>query len=144
MEKGWGKGSQVTALLECGGMWLSTVGYGVTWRINKLMIDSDGKRGGNYEFIDEDGDEEADVDVEPEHAPEPERARPKKESNFMEDDASPPPPKKASALAAVMPQANPMADLEVGDGDEDEHTAAPAEVPKKPVVKKKVVPKKTA
>jgi hypothetical protein len=141
MEKGWGKGSQVTALLECGGMWLSTVGYGVTWRINKLMIDSDGKRGGNYEFIDEDGDEQADVDVE-EEAP----VKSKKHDNFIDDDASPPPAvsKKASALAAVMPQSNPMADLEIGEDNEDEHTAAPAEVPKKPVVKKKVVPKKTA
>ncbi len=141
MEKGWGKGSQVTALLECGGMWLSTVGYGITWRINKLMINSDGKRGGNYDFVMGD---EADADVDPDEAPAPEPARRKPESNFMEDDASPPPAaKKASAIASVMPQpqANPFENVDVPE-DEDEHTAAPAEVPKKAVVKKKVIAKK--
>lgn len=141
MEKGWGKGSQVTALLECGGMWLSTVGYGITWRINKLMINSDGKRGGNYDFVM--GDEQ-DADVDPDEAPAPEPARRKPESNFMEDDASPPPAaKKASAIASVMPQpqANPFENVDVPE-DEDEHTAAPAEVPKKAVVKKKVIAKK--
>lgn len=142
IEKGWGKGQSVTALLECGGMWLSTVGYGITWRIKKLMLHKDTKKGGDYDFVMEDGEEDA--DVEPEHAPAPEQARPKKQENFVEEDASPPPAaKKASALASVMPQpqANPFENVDVPE-DEDEHTAAPADVPKKPVIKKKVVPKK--
>jgi hypothetical protein len=139
MDKGWGKGQTVTSLLECGGMWLSTVGYGITWRIKKLMMHKDTKKGGDYDFVMDDGEEE-DADVEPEHAPAPEPARRKPESNFMEDDASPP-PKKASALASVMPQANPFENVDVPE-DEDENTAAPVEVPKKAIVKKKVIAKK--
>ena len=134
IEKGWGKGQSVTSLLECGGMWLSTVGYGITWRIKKLMLHKDTKKGGDYDFVMEDGDDEVEVESAPS----------KPESNFMEDDASPPPAaKKASALAAVMPQAqaSPFENVDVPE-DEDEHTAAPADVPKKPVIKKKVVPKK--
>ncbi len=140
IEKGWGKGQSVTALLECGGMWLSTVGYGITWRIKKLMLHKDTKKGGDYDFVMDDGEEDA--DVEPDQAPAPEPARRKPESNFMEDDASPPPvAKKASALASVMPQANPFENVDVPE-DEDENTAAPVEVPKKAVVKKKVIAKK--
>jgi hypothetical protein len=144
IEKGWGKGQTVTALLECGGMWLSTVGYGITWRIKKLMLHKDAKKGGDYDFV-MDEEEDAEEHNEEAAAGAGGRSNSKKHDNFIDDDASPPPaPKKASALTAVMPQpeSNPFENVDMGENEED--TVPPAEVPKKPVVKKKVVPKKTA
>jgi hypothetical protein len=142
IQKGWGKGSTVTALLECGGMWLSTVGYGLSWRIKKLMVHTDVKRNDEFDFVMDGpaGEEEA----------EQEQEAPK--SDFHED-ASPPPLSaqqnaKPSAFASVMPAAaaaNPfsaIADQLDEEEDEDEETIAPVEVPKKPVVKKKVISKK--
>ncbi len=129
IQKGWGKGSTVTALLECGGMWLSTVGYGLSWRIKKLMVHTDVKRNDDFDFV-MDGDGAADAEESTTN------------TDFHED-ASPPP--RASAVASVMPSAtasNPFAAIADEMEEEEEDTAPPVEVPKKPVVKKKVISKK--
>lgn len=133
IQKGWGKGSTVTALLECGGMWLSTVGYGLSWRIKKLMVHTDVKRNDDFDFVM--GDDSADVEEET------------KDSSFHED-ASPPPAAtlaaaKPSAVASMMPS-NPFSAIadQLDEEEEEEDTVAPVEVPKKPVVKKKVISKK--
>ena len=131
IQKGWGKGSTVTALLECGGMWLSTVGYGLSWRIKKLMVHTDVKRNDDADFV-MDGDV-AEVEAEV-------------EADFHED-ARPPPSAaaaaKPSAVASMMPS-NPFSAIadELEDEEDEEETVAPVEVPKKPVVKKKVISKK--
>lgn len=134
IQKGWGKGSTVTALLECGGMWLSTVGYGLSWRIKKLMVHTDVKQNDDFDFV-MDGDN---VNDEEQHT----------KSDFHEDAS---PPSKPSALASMMPTnnsnpftsvANQLDDEDHDDDDEEEETIAPVDVPKKPVVKKKVISKK--
>jgi hypothetical protein len=136
--KGWGKGSTVTALLECGGMWLSTVGYGLSWRIKKLMVHTDVKRNDEFDFVMDGPSPSAEVEAEEDT-----------KSDFHEDASAPAhSAAKPSAFASVMPAAaaaNPfsaIADQLDDEEDEDEETIAPVEVPKKPVVKKKVISKK--
>lgn len=128
IQKGWGKGSTVTALLECGGMWLSTVGYGLSWRIKKLMVHTDVKRNDDFDFVMGDAEEVEQEAVET-------------KADFHED-ASPPPAAKPSAVASMMPT-NPFSAIaDQLDEEEEEDTTPPMEMPKKPVVKKKVISKK--
>ncbi len=135
IQKGWGKGSTVTALLECGGMWLSTVGYGLSWRIKKLMVHTDVKRNDDFDFVMGDG---CAAEAEEEFGDQM-NSKP-----AFQEDASPPP--KPSALASVMPSnnSNPFSAIadQLEEEEEEEDTAPPVEVPKKPVVKKKVISKK--
>ena len=131
IQKGWGKGSTVTALLECGGMWLSTVGYGLSWRIKKLMVHTDVKRNDDADFV-------MDGDVAEEES--------STTADFHEDASPPAAAARPSAIASVMPSnnSNPFSAIadQLDEEEEEEDTAPPVELPKKPVVKKKVISKK--
>lgn len=135
IQKGWGKGSTVTALLECGGMWLSTVGYGLSWRIKKLMVHTDVKRNDDFDFVMGDAGGDAAEEQEEDNT----------KADFHEDASPPPAAAKPSALASVMPSNNSNPFSAIADQleeEEEEDTAPPVELPKKAVVKKKVISKK--
>lgn len=129
------KGVQVTAIMECTGVWFAGSKYGLTWKAKQIAIHKLPERIGDFAFKglgsapqtnddDEDDDDEDKL-----------------------DDAAFKQPAKPSVLAAVMPTASkptPPApvvaeqqDDEVDDEDADDVEPIPA--PKKPIIKKKVI-----
>ena len=137
------KGIQVTAIIECGGVWFAGSKFGLTWRAKQIAIHKLPEKMGEFAFKglgsatpapqedEEDGDEkEEEVDD---------------DAAFQQPQASQashsaqPAVSKPSAVAAVMPQPSNDAE-EVEDGDDVE----PMPAPKKTIIKKKVVvaPKK--
>jgi hypothetical protein len=131
------KGVQVTAIMECTGVWFAGSKYGLTWKAKQIAIHKLPERIGDFAFKGlgsapqvEEEDEEDEVD----------------------DDAAF--KSKPSVLAAVMPTASKPAaapapvqqaqqqEDEVDDDDADDMEPIPA--PKKPIIKKKVIapPKK--
>ncbi len=123
------KGTQVTAIIECAGVWFAGSKFGLTWRAKQIAIHKLPERISDFAFKGLGAAKPAVEDVEDEED----------EGAEVDDDAAfrAPPAAKASVLEAVMPKApvpNPVDDEE---GDDVE--AIPA--PKKTIVKKKVVPK---
>ena len=47
--------TQATLLIECTGVWISSVGCGLSWKAKQMRIDSTPDLGRGYGFIDEDG-----------------------------------------------------------------------------------------
>jgi hypothetical protein len=125
------KGIQVTAIIECGGVWFAGSKFGLTWRAKQIAIHKLPEKMGEFAFKglgsapppqDEDEDEkddEVDDDAVFQHAPAQHASQ------------------KTSAVAAVMPQAS-------QEEDEDGDDIEPVPAPKKTIIKKKVVvaPKK--
>jgi hypothetical protein len=119
------KGTQITAIIECGGVWFAGSKFGLTWRAKQVAIHKLPERMSDFAFKGLSSapvveDEEDDSKVDDDEAFQPQAAS----------------PQKPSALASVMPQAADEVDDE--DGDDIE----PVPVPKKNVVvkKKMVVP----
>jgi hypothetical protein len=119
------KGTQVTAIIECAGVWFAGSKFGLTWRAKQIAIhklpekiaDFAFKGLGSNKAIDDVEDEEEDDVAE------------------VDDDAAfRAPISKPSAVAAVMPQTTTVDDEE---GDDVE----PVPAPKKTVVKKKIITK---
>lgn len=125
------KGSQITALIECGGVWFAGGKFGCTWRAKQVMIQKSPEALKGFSFVgvaaEEEDEDEGDAN----------------QSNTISD----------SAVAAVMPAApvakpTPVAvasafsEVEVPADDEEEHEAedAPPEpVPKKITTIKKII-----
>jgi hypothetical protein len=126
------KGVQLTAIMECGGVWFAGSKFGLTWRAKQLAIHQLPQKMGDFAFQ---GLEAASTEV--------------------EDDAALAPASAASAaaapsvLAAMMPQvaATPVVTqaeasaVPHDDDDEDGEDMEPVPPPK-PVIKKKMVVKK--
>ena len=131
------KGVQVTAIMECTGVWFAGSKYGLTWKAKQIAIHKLPERIGDFAFkglgsappVEEEDEDEVD------------------------DDAAFKTAAKPSVLAAVLPTASkPQAAVaavaaaqdedEVDDDDADDMEPIPA--PKKPIIKKKVIggPKK--
>jgi hypothetical protein len=117
------KGVQVTAIMECGGVWFAGSKYGLTWRAKQIAIHKLPEKLAEFAFQ---GISTAEV---------PEDDEEEEDANEVDDDAVFQP--KSSAVAAVMPQRapSPPAAQEVEDGDDIE----PMVAPKKPVLKKKLI-----
>jgi hypothetical protein len=127
------KGIQVTAIIECGGVWFAGSKFGLTWRAKQIAIHKLPEKMRDFAFKglgsatvapqEEDGDEkEEEVDD---------------DAVFQQPHASQssqPAVSKPSAVASVMPQAQ-QEEEEVEDGDDVE----PMPAPKKTIIKKKVV-----
>ena len=132
------KGIQVTAIIECGGVWFAGSKFGLTWRAKQIAIHKLPEKMGDFAFK---GLGSATV------APQEEEDEKDEE---VDDDAvfqqPAQPASKPSAVASVMPQAqhtqaHASDDAEeVEDGDDVE----PMPAPKKTIIKKKVMvaPKK--
>jgi Family of unknown function (DUF5871) len=116
------KGAQITALIQCTGVWFAGSKFGLSWKAIQIRVDNLPQSARGFTFVD-DG----------ESAPAPSKAAPARVQEEEEEEEEPPapPPKaaKASVVAAV-----------VDDEAEDQE---PIVVPKKPavVIKKKVVAK---
>jgi len=123
------KGTQITAIIECGGVWFAGSKYGLTWRAKQIAIHKLPEKMGEFAFKGLAS------------APPPAEEEEEENENEIDDDAvfQKPAAAKPSAIAAVMPQASQPAD-EVDDEDADDVEPIPA--PKKTIVKKKIVVKK--
>jgi len=114
----------VSALVECTGVWVSSVGCGLSWKLTQLKVVSrpDGLRG--YGFQDEDGDEAAVAPVTKAKAPAASSGAPKTSFAAAFDDEE---------------EEDELNEDEVVAAEPTPVVAAPAAVPKKIIQKKKVV-----
>lgn len=121
------KGVQVTAIIECAGVWFAGSKFGLTWRAKQIAIHKLPEKITDFAFkglgsatskvVDEEDDEQEEETAE----------------NEIDDDvAFKAPPAKPSVIASVMPQASSVDDE---DGDDVE----PVPAPKKNIIKKKVI-----
>jgi len=122
------KGTQITAIIECGGVWFAGSKFGLTWRAKQIAIHKLPEKMGDFAFkglasapAAEEEEEEVDDDAVFKAAPAATSSKP-------------------SAVASMMPQASAQQDDEVDDEDGDD--IEPVPVPRKTVIKKKIVPTK--
>ena len=112
------RNSTLTALIDVGGMWLSSVGYGLTLRLKSAMIHSS-PSSTSSDFLEDDEDGGAGG-----------------ESSYLPEDAGLAPP---SVVAAVLPSAS--APVAAADEDDEEEEEAPKPKPAA-IIRKKTVPAK--
>jgi hypothetical protein len=136
------KGSQMTAIIECAGIWFAGSKYGLTWRAKQIAIPKSSSKISGFAFKGlkarpavtaevEDADEE---DAE--------------QDDEVDDAAAFRAPPKASVVAAVLPP-KPLAVAAVTAvtavaatvDDEEGDDVEPAPAPKKTIIKKKIVTK---
>ena len=116
------KGTQMTSLIQCTGIWFAGSKYGLSWKLVQSVISKLPQSARGFNFVD-DGDLTAPSS----------RAQVEEEEEDAEEFKAPP----RSAVSAVLPRPAPSV-------DEDADDAEPVPVPKKlgsTIVKKKVVPK---
>jgi len=121
------KGVQVTAIMECGGVWFAGSKFGLTWRAKQIAIHKLPERINDFAFkglASAAAAATASKEAEEEDAEEAEA-----EDNTIDDDAVFK-ASKPSAIASVLPE---PAEEEEGDDVE------PVPAPKKTVIKKKVI-----
>jgi hypothetical protein len=137
------KGVQVTAIIECAGVWFAGSKFGLTWRAKQIAIHKLPEKIGDFAFkglgsaktvaVEDEDDEEAADDATPE----------------VDDDAAfRAPSQKASVVSAMMPKATPTpapapapAPEATSVDDEDGDDVEPVPAPKKTIIKKKIVTK---
>ena len=122
------KGTQITAIIECGGVWFAGSKFGLTWRAKQIAIHKLPEKMNDFAFKGLGSAPPPQEDEEDED-----------EKNEIDDDAAfSQPASKPSVVAAMMPQASqPAASQSVDDEDADD--VEPVPVPRKTVVKKKVI-----
>ena len=131
------KGVQVTAIIECAGVWFAGSKFGLTWRAKQIAIHKLPEKIADFAFKGL-GSMKAAVaaveDVDDEEA---------EDADEVDDDAAFRAPPKVSAVAAMMPQAKTPAPTPVTEtvDDEEGDDVEPVPAPKKTIVKKKVVTK---
>jgi hypothetical protein len=131
------KGVQVTAIIECAGVWFAGSKFGLTWRAKQIAIHKLPEKIADFAFKGLGSAKAAPVeDVEDEDDTQSE----------VDDEAAfrAPPQQKPSVVAAMMPKAAPPAPAPEADAVDDEEgdDVEPVPAPKKTVVKKKIVAKK--
>jgi hypothetical protein len=121
------KGVQVTAIIECAGVWFAGSKFGLTWRAKQIAIHKLPERISDFAFKGLGAAKPPVEDVEDEE----------EEGGAEVDDDAAFRVQKPSVLDAVMPKAAPPTPASVDDEEGDDVDAVPA--PKKTIVKKKVV-----
>ena len=118
------KGTQITAIIECGGVWFAGSKFGLTWRAKQIAIHKLPEKMGEFAFKGL-------------------GSAPAEEKSEIDDDEAFAAPSKSSAVAAMMPSAA-AADSADEVDDEDADDVEPIPAPRKTIIKKKVVapPKK--
>lgn len=135
------KGVQVTAIIECAGVWFAGSKYGLTWRAKQIAIHKLPEKISDFAFKGLGAAKPMAEDVEDDE-----------ENEEVDDDAAFRPAVsgaggKVSVVAAMMPQAKaapvaaPPAPPAVAVDDEEGDDVEPVPAPKKTVVKKKIVTK---
>lgn len=141
------KGTTITMILRCGGLWFAAGQFGITWRAAQVVVHKIPDSVADFAFVGFAGG--ARGAGRPAPAPAPRRAAPVEEdedsgyNNTVDDEAEAAVlsrPTVASAFmpvpkAAAAPQENPFENVDVGDGDGEE--VEPAAKPK-PITKKKL------
>lgn len=128
------KGVQVTAIIECAGVWFAGSKFGLTWRAKQIAIHKLPEKIADFAFKGL-GSAAVRAAVEDVEDDDNNSAGPED----VDDDAAFRAPAKTSVVAAVMPKAAPVASPPVDDEEGDDVEPVPA--PKKTVVKKKVITK---
>ena len=120
------KGSQITALIQCTGVWFAGSKYGLSWKAVQIRVDKmpDAIRG--FAFLD-DGDAPA------QQAPKAAPVQPKNTFAALQDDDEVDDEEAFQKPTAPTPAPAPSAD------EEDEEDMPPIAVPKKVITKKAVV-----
>jgi hypothetical protein len=127
------KGVQVTAIIECAGVWFAGSKFGLTWRAKQIAIHKLPEKIADFAFKGLGSVKPPVEDIEDEEG---------EEDNEVEDDAAfRAPPSKSSAVSAVMPQPRAAAQPATVD-DEEGDDLEPVPAPKKTIIKKKIVTKK--
>lgn len=124
------KGVQVTALMDCAGVWFAGGRFGLTWRAKQIVIHRLPERIPEFTAFrlgDTSKDESA----------------AKGGDEEVDDDEELKAPVKSSVLSAVMPSASASAPAPASSSgpavDDEAEDIEPAPVPKKPVLKKKPI-----
>jgi hypothetical protein len=133
------KGAQMTAIIECAGIWFAGSKYGLTWRAKQIAIPKSSSKISGFAFK---GLKARPAAVTVEEAEEAEEADEAEEE--VDDAAAFRAPPKASVVAAVLPPkpsavAASAAAVTVDDEEGDDVEPAPA--PKKTIIKKKIITK---
>jgi hypothetical protein len=114
------KGVQVTAIIECAGVWFAGSKFGLTWRAKQIAIHKLPEKIADFAFKGLCSVKPSQEDVEEEE-----------DANEVDDDAA------FRVVAAVMPTSSSPVPVDDEDGDDVE----PVPAPKKTIIKKKVVTK---
>ena len=130
------KGVQVTAIMECGGVWFAGSKYGLTWRAKQIAIHKLPEKIGDFAFkglkaaVAEEVDDDAVF-----QAPVTQRSV---VNAFMPMASATP----MAAASTPMASATPMAASAMAEEDEEDGEDMEPVPPPKPVIKKKVIAKK--
>jgi len=132
------KGTQITAIIECGGVWFAGSKFGLTWRAKQIAIHKLPEKMNDFAFKglgsapapqEEEEDEKEEIDD---------------DAVFSQASTSTSTSQKPSVVAAMLPQASqPAAAASQPQSqsvdDEDADDVEPVPVPRKTVVKKKII-----
>jgi hypothetical protein len=133
------KGVQVTAIIECAGVWFAGSKFGLTWRAKQIAIHKLPEKIADFAFK---GLGSVKVAAAVEDADDDEESE--EQAEEVDDDTAFRAPQKASVVAAMLPKAapapTPVAPTSVDDEEGDDVEPVPA--PKKTVVKKTIIKKK--
>lgn len=125
------KGTQITAIVECGGVWFAGSKFGLTWRAKQIAIHKLPEKVGEFAFKGLGS------------APAPQEEDEEDEKEEIDDDAVFSQSSKPSVVAAMLPQASQPATSHASQSqsvdDEDADDVEPVPVPRKTIVKKKVI-----
>jgi hypothetical protein len=135
-----GTGSKVTAILQCGGLWFAAGKFGITWRVNQLIVHSKGSSAGVADFAFVGFKKPAAVAAAPSYSNQIDDEEEEAALSSSAVSAMMPAAKAAPAPApAPAPQANPFENVEVGDEEGEEVEPVSVPVKKPTITKKKVV-----
>ena len=134
------KGSQMTAIIECAGIWFAGSKYGLTWRAKQIAIPRSSSKISGFAFKGlKARPAAAAADVEVEDAEED------ADEEEVDDAAAFRVPPKASVVAAVLPPkpsvVATVTAVAAAVDDEEGDDVEPAPAPKKTIIKKKIVTK---
>ena len=134
------KGSQMTAIIECAGIWFAGSKYGLTWRAKQIAIPRSSSKISGFAFKGlKARPAAAAADVEVEDAEED------ADEEEVDDAAAFRAPPKASVVAAVLPPkpsvVATVTAVAAAVDDEEGDDVEPAPAPKKTIIKKKIVTK---
>ena len=130
------KGTQITAIIECGGVWFAGSKFGLTWRAKQIAIHKLPEKMNDFAFKGLGS------------APAPQEEDEEDEKEEIDDDAvfsqpSTSTSSKPSVVAAMLPQASHASPVAASASqsvdDEDADDVEPVPVPRKTVVKKKII-----
>jgi hypothetical protein len=135
------KGTQITAIIECGGVWFAGSKFGLTWRAKQIAIHKLPEKMNDFAFK---GLGSAPAPAPQEEDEEDEKEEIDDDAVFSQASTSTSTSSKPSVVAAMLPQASqPAAAASQPQSqsvdDEDADDVEPVPVPRKTVVKKKII-----